>query len=341
MSKVLKDLTVPELKAELSKRGLSGIEVKTELVKRFQEYLEQQNEAKVEEVNSNVALSNMVSILLAKFKENKNDVLKQLEAQRSDQKLEQQNVLKQLETHRTEEKIKTVDERVEKQNARFEKIDEQIETITNELEKVRKMKAREPSGECSRKREVNPPSFDGQIPWSIYKKQFEAAALTNGWDDHEKYIALTLALRGSAAELLQTIPADKSDDFTVLVNAMEQWFGDSHMIEVFRVQLNNRTQKRGETLQQLQADIERLVHLVYPTAGNEIINKLAVEAFVRAVGDIYLQRAIRTAGKRTLPEALAFALTMEAAEQASQNVNRVRKIEVQECSCQKATVQRS
>ena len=113
------------------------------------------------------------------------------------------------------------------------------------------------------------------------------------------------------------------------------------MQEVFRVQLNTRVQKRGETLQQLQADIERLAHLAYPAAGDEIVSQLATEAFIRAVSDVNLQRAIRTAGKRTLPEALAFALTMEAAEQASQGVHRVREVEIEECSCQKIAFQRS
>ncbi|XP_055918694.1 uncharacterized protein LOC129950801 [Eupeodes corollae] len=168
MSKVLKDLIVTELKAKLSKRGLSGTGVKNELVKRLQEHLEQHKEdpytfafeleAKVEEVNTNVALSKMVLVLLAKLEENEKNFLKQLEtqskqleAQRSNQKQEQQNILE----------------------------------------------------------------------------------------------------RGSAAELLQTVLAEKSCDFTVVANAIEQRFKNSHMAEVFRVQLYNRTQKRGETLQKL------------------------------------------------------------------------------------------
>jgi hypothetical protein len=380
MGKLLEELNCIELKSELGKRSLSRAGSKNELVLRLHNYLEQQGEdvntfvfeteVEEEKVSESVDFSSMMKLLLEQRNEQKKEqqnVLEQLNAQQNEQKKEQQNILERLEGQENvlegqknilegklgniEKNVCVLDERVEgveKQLSvvenRFEivesRCDKQFSVLTKELDQIRKIKIRESAGELAKKKEMKPPTFDGQSSWPVYKRQFEAAATTNGWDDEDKYIALTLALRGPAAELLQTVPAGKSGDFSSLVAAIDKRFGDSHLKEVFRVQLNNRVQKRGESLQQLQADVERLVHLAYPDAGEEIINQLAVESFVRAISDIHLQRSVRSARTRTLSETLAFALTIEAAEQASHGIHRLREAIVEECSCQRAEVQK-
>ncbi|XP_055854603.1 uncharacterized protein LOC129918224 [Episyrphus balteatus] len=297
MGKIVNELNDAELKAELMKRGLPTAGSKNELLVRLQDYLTQKN-LNLDTLKCEIEIAG------------------------------DQFVALETSIQSVENKFQ---EKIEKMEVKFEKMEEKIKSITEELDKVRKIKVREYSGQYSRQNEIHPPTFDGQTTWSIYKMQFEAAAVANDWDDKDKCIALTLALRGPAAELLQALPPEKNGDFNALVQAIERRYGDGHMGEVFRVQLSTRVQKRGETLQQLQADVERLAHLAYPTASNEIINQFATEAFVRAVSDINLQRAIRTAGKRTLPEALAFALSMETGEQASQRVHGLREVASEEC----------
>src|SRR3978361_1245681 len=56
---------------------------------------------------------------------------------------------------------------------------------------------------------IKPPTYDGSTSWGMYKRQFEAAELSNRWSDEEKAIALVIALRGPALELLQTIPEEQ------------------------------------------------------------------------------------------------------------------------------------
>jgi hypothetical protein len=53
---------------------------------------------------------------------------------------------------------------------------------------------------------LKPPPFDGTTSWSMYKKQFEAAAGANNWDDEGKAVALTLALRGRQCRYYRPCP---------------------------------------------------------------------------------------------------------------------------------------
>ena len=78
---------------------------------------------------------------------------------------------------------------------------------------------------------------------------------------------------------------------------MELRFGNEHIQEVHRVQLKTREQKQGETLQELAMDIERLVHLAYPTRNSDVYEETAVDAFVDAIRDSGLKKALRISGK--------------------------------------------
>ena len=41
---------------------------------------------------------------------------------------------------------------------------------------------------------LSEPTYDGQTPWSSYKKQFEAAATADLWEEEQKATALAIAL---------------------------------------------------------------------------------------------------------------------------------------------------
>ncbi|KAI5738446.1 hypothetical protein M8J77_007184 [Diaphorina citri] len=171
-----------------------------------------------------------------------------------------------------------------------------------------------------------PPVYDGQTAWQIFKRQFEAVCACNMWSASEKTTALMLALRGPAADLIQTLSLDSPVTYDELVRALERRFGDEHMQPVYRIHLRNRMQKSGESLQELHADIERLAYLSYSHSNPELLNLMAYDAFVNAIADPELQLAVRLAGKKTTTEALAYALTFEAAKQASRTALPVRRV---------------
>ena len=160
---------------------------------------------------------------------------------------------------------------------------------------------------------LQPPTYDGQTSWCTYKRQFEAAALANNWNNEEKAMALVLALRGQALELLQTIPVTEQHDFCSLEAALDLRYGDQHLAQVYQAQLKTRTQKAGESLQEFEAAVERLAHLAYPDAPREFKQQLAVGAFIDGNRDEEIRRVLRLSRHRRSNEALVHALEVEAA----------------------------
>ncbi|KAJ3664328.1 hypothetical protein Zmor_008509 [Zophobas morio] len=168
---------------------------------------------------------------------------------------------------------------------------------------------------------VQPPIFDGQTSWTTYKKQFEAAALSNSWNDQQKATALVVALRGAALEILQTLSEENQKDYTALTTALELRVGDEHLRQVFVAQLKSRIQKSSESLQEFAADVKRLVHLAYPEAPQDFQDRLAAETFVNGVRDSEVRRVLQISGFKKPSEALIRALEVDAAYNSSPRSN--------------------
>ncbi|GBN56014.1 hypothetical protein AVEN_257880-1 [Araneus ventricosus] len=85
---------------------------------------------------------------------------------------------------------------------------------------------------------VKPLTFEGQTSWTVLKIQFDVVISTNGWTDFVKASQLVASLRGSAEEVLQEILADKLTDLTTIEKAFEFRFGDNHLLQLYRTELN-------------------------------------------------------------------------------------------------------
>ncbi|KAJ8949441.1 hypothetical protein NQ318_007542 [Aromia moschata] len=137
---------------------------------------------------------------------------------------------------------------------------------------------------------MKPPQFDGKSSWVNYLRQFEAAAKANGWSLAEKATALTLALRGDATDILQTLSLEEQEDYHQLVRHLEMRYGQSHLEHVYHSQLKNRYQKSSESLQEFEADIARLVRLAYSSTPENVMERLAVQAFLDGLRDTETER---------------------------------------------------
>ncbi|KAJ8962278.1 hypothetical protein NQ318_018257 [Aromia moschata] len=170
---------------------------------------------------------------------------------------------------------------------------------------------------------MKPPQFDGKSSWVNYLRQFEAAARANGWSLAEKATALTLALRGDATDILQTLSLEEQDDYHQLVKHLEMRYGQSHLEHVYHSQLKNRYQKSNESLQEFEADIARLVRLAYSSTPET-------------------RQALTLARPSKLVDALARALEFEAAKQSCRGQAKVRRMEegVEEGTCNEAEIRR-
>lgn len=220
--------------------------------------------------------------------------------------------------------------------------DEKIESIRNEVaEKIGDVRSevddlrtkvgrlaagaavRVEGGESLR---IKPPKFDGKASWSTYLSQFEAAAEGNLWSEREKARYLMLCLRGEATEVLRTIPTEHQQNYELLIEALEMRYGEAHLQQVYQAQLKSRRQRTDESLQQLEADVARMVNLAYPSAPIEFREQIAISCFVDAVRDWETSQALRLARHKNLPEALAHALVFEAATQTARRQVRLRQV---------------
>ncbi|CAH0546374.1 unnamed protein product [Brassicogethes aeneus] len=210
-----------------------------------------------------------------------------------------------------------------------EKLEVKIREINSKLTAVNlPMMLAEPGTmpEGSRVR-MKPPQFDGKTSWTNYIRQFEAAAKANGWLPEEKATALTLALRGDATDILQTLSPNEQEDYEALVKHLELRYGQTHLEHVYHSQLKNRCQKSNETLQEFEADIARLVRLAYPATPTTVMERLAVQAFLDGLRDNETRQALTLARPSQLVDALARALEFEAAKQSCRSQPRIRRVE--------------
>ncbi|GBL97787.1 hypothetical protein AVEN_68622-1 [Araneus ventricosus] len=161
----------------------------------------------------------------------------------------------------------------------------------------------------------------------IFKTQFDVVSSTNGWTDFVKASQLVASLRGSAAEVLQGIPADKLTDLTTIEKALESRFGDSHLMQFYRTELKTRRQKPGESLQVLAADVERLMSLAYAECPLDVRESLAAQYFVDAIRDEETQLSTRLMDFTDLKSALAYSMKFESAKTTSKISIRARSME--------------
>ncbi|XP_076660208.1 uncharacterized protein LOC143363524 [Halictus rubicundus] len=145
---------------------------------------------------------------------------------------------------------------------------------------------------------VKPPRFDGKASWEEYRIQFDTIARANGWDEPRKALALVTSLEGPARGVLTSLSVDKQNDFRTIVSALEQ--------------------RKGESISELAAEIERLAQAAFGECPYESRDKLAASQFVAALANEEMKRILRLGGFTSLRAALIRALEIEAVESVTE-----------------------
>ncbi|XP_036347829.1 uncharacterized protein LOC118757205, partial [Rhagoletis pomonella] len=245
-------------------------------------------------------------------------------------------VLSQLEAQKTH-----VTSQLETQDLKITQLQEKTGGIETEVDA---MKARLCELQLNRPNvltsgsKVKAPSFDGTVSFSIFKLQFETTATTNNWGTADKVAALVVSFKGSAAEVLQTVPEIDRGNYDAIMAAIERRYGSDHRQQMFQMELMNRFQKINETLQDYATEIERLAHLAYAKETADFIEKMKCQAFVRGIRDPETKRAAYSTPKGTFAETMSFALAQETAALLSKPVHRVHRVDVEEPNSLEETI---
>ncbi|KAJ8958577.1 hypothetical protein NQ318_016298, partial [Aromia moschata] len=125
--------------------------------------------------------------------------------------------------------------------------------------------------------------------------------------------------RGQALEILQSIPEEQQNDYDRIVGALEIRYGHKYLRQVYQSQIKSRQQRTNESLQEYEADIERLIHLAYPQAPKEFLEQIGIQTFIDGLLDTEMQQALRLGRHTTISDVLVAALEFKAAKEASRN----------------------
>ncbi|KAJ8934212.1 hypothetical protein NQ318_021637 [Aromia moschata] len=131
--------------------------------------------------------------------------------------------------------------------------------------------------------------------------------------------SLVISLRGQALEILQSIPEEQQNDYNRIVGALEIRYGHKYLRQVYQSQIKSRQQRSNESLQEYEADIERLIHLAYPQAPKEFLEQIGIQTFIDGLVDTEMQQVLRLGRHTTISDALVAALEFKAAKEASRS----------------------
>ena len=103
------------------------------------------------------------------------------------------------------------------------------------------------------------------------------------------------------------------------------------MPALHRTEIKNRRQSATETLQEFSTDLSRLGRLAFPTAPEDLLESIIIDAFADGVRDPDLQQTLKLTRSSTLGETLAKAMEFEAVKKSmSRGPMRIRQTAVED-----------
>ncbi|KAJ8945016.1 hypothetical protein NQ318_016261 [Aromia moschata] len=112
---------------------------------------------------------------------------------------------------------------------------------------------------------------------------------------------------------------EQQNDYDRIIGALEIRYGHKYLCQVYQSQIKSRQQRSNESLQEYEADIERLIHLAYPQAPKEFLEQIGIQTFINGLVDTEMQQALRLGRHTTISDALVAALEFKAAKEASRS----------------------
>ena len=159
-----------------------------------------------------------------------------------------------------------------------------------------------------------PEKFSGQGNVHTFFAQFENCAAFNFWDDDEKAAYLRWSLTGPAAQLLWDLGSTVTLSYNELADRILRRYGSAGQEEKYQAELRALRRRRGESLQELQQTVRRLMVLAYPGEVSRFSESLAKDAFLAALDDRDLELKVREREPPDLDAAFKVALRLETYE---------------------------
>jgi len=114
---------------------------------------------------------------------------------------------------------------------------------------------------------TQPKPFNGTTSWKSYKEYYERVCTVNGWStQQEKAQNLTLALEGSAAEILKDVEDSSPSVYNDIWTQLARRFGMTDGPREAMRRFDNRRQQDSESVQEFEQSLRVLHRDAWPTA---------------------------------------------------------------------------
>ena len=129
-------------------------------------------------------------------------------------------------------------------------------------------------------------AFDGRAThWESFIFQFENLARSSGWSKMEKLESLQSCLRGKAVSFVRSRSEKVKGSYRLLVKALEERYGVKELPGVARRQALSMKQEEGESVDDFADKVLNKVTEGFPEVDDEVLQSLAVDAFLRGCKD--------------------------------------------------------
>lgn len=129
-------------------------------------------------------------------------------------------------------------------------------------------------------------AFDGRAThWEAFIFQFENLARSSGWNKLEKLNNLQSCLRGKAVTFVRSRSEGVRSSYRLLVKALQERYGVKELPGVARRQVLTMKQEEGESIEDFADKILNKVSEGFPEVDDEVLQGLAVDAFLRGCRD--------------------------------------------------------
>ena len=152
------------------------------------------------------------------------------------------------------------------------------------------------------------PEFNGEVPLQSHLIKYQNAKQYYGWRDDVAVAHLKQSLAGDACNVLWSLPPNCSEK--VIVEALEQRYGNRRRIDSIKFQFKCRKQAKTESVDQYFAAMLKLSQMAFGCDDGPLVQALICDQFIDGIFDCEIKMKLLEAGHKSIYDACQHALRL-------------------------------
>jgi len=160
---------------------------------------------------------------------------------------------------------------------------------------------------------IFPDKFSGEEDFSEWTAHFNSVSVVNNWSDDDKYKWLNVHVTGKARVTLARLQRQVTQPtYLQAIDALRLRFDPPGRKELFKVKLQHRLKRAGESWGDYGDAISLLVEKAYPKLEEEAKDILALNKFLCELEDPQIVLTVRQLRPTTVTEAVQVTVEFES-----------------------------